>query len=168
MHLCKPCGETLVQQDRLYSSGWQWRSKYREYVGVAEGNKGVECGRHSYCVTARLVEQELDCDVDVMKEMEEEAEKVAAAGTGRSWEGGSFAAQEVEGVGGVVKMKVKRLVRVGAEVDEFDDDDAEGSMGLEKEIRGETRSWCAWCRRVIPSKGDHWDHSFDVGGAGYC
>jgi hypothetical protein len=135
---------------------------------MPDGNKGVECGRKRSCVAARLVEREQDCGVDEMKEMEEEAEKVAAAGTGRSWEGGSFAAQEVEGVGGVWKMKVKRLVWVGAEVDEFDDEDPEGSKALDKEIKGEARSWCAWCNRVIPSKDDGWDHSWDAGGAGFC
>jgi hypothetical protein len=159
-HLCPPCGRDLIAQDRVYESGWTWRNKYSAYVGVAEGNKGVECGRRSACLAARLVEQETDCNASDLQEMDKEA-------TGRSWEGGGFVAQEVEGVGGIVKMKVKKLVLVGAEVDGLDDDvgdDDSYCKKAEKRLQKGERSWCSWCERVVPGANDVWDRAWDIGG----
>ena len=56
--------------------------------------------------------------------------------------------QEVEGIGGVVKKKVKKRVRVGATVCEFDDERSSGKY-LAREASGRERSWCGWCDRVI-------------------
>jgi hypothetical protein len=79
---------------------------------------------------------------------------------------------EMEGIGGTVKMKTRRLVRVGAEVD-YCSDGEENAGGescssakkcLEAEVKGEVRSWCAWCERVIPSKEDGWGDEWDLGG----
>lgn len=133
---------------------------------MAEGTKGVECGRVSYCLATRLVEQEVDCDAVAVAALETEAEKAAADGMGRSWSGGGFAVQEMEGVGGLVMLKHRRLVRVGAEVDCEEDEEGEGANRrcLEREMNGEVRSWCAWCERVITSKEDSWDEEWNLGG----
>ncbi len=61
--------------------------------------------------------------------------------------------QEMEGIGGVVKKKLKTRVRVGAVVDEHEDE-REHADYLAREIRGDERSWCGWCDRVIPSRRD--------------
>jgi hypothetical protein len=72
--------------------------------------------------------------------------------------------QEIEGVGGVVKKKLKKMVRVGQQVEEHEEererenDDHTGTSScrgwLCREKRGEVRSWCSWCERVIPSEED--------------
>jgi len=61
--------------------------------------------------------------------------------------------QEIEGIGGVVKKKVKRRVKVGRAVREHEDE-RERAEYLELEGRGEERSWCAWCARVVPGEKD--------------
>jgi hypothetical protein len=61
--------------------------------------------------------------------------------------------QEMEGIGGVVKKKVKKVVRVGKTVKEFEDE-REGGEYLWREMKGERRSWCRWCNRVVLGKAD--------------
>ena len=47
-----------------------------------------------------------------------------------------------------------RMVRVGACVPEWDDERAKGEI-VGREVRALRRSWCGWCRRVIPSAIDY-------------
>jgi hypothetical protein len=61
--------------------------------------------------------------------------------------------QEIEGIGGVVKKKVKKKVRTGATVWEFDDERESGKY-LEREASGVQRSWCGWCSRVVMGERD--------------
>ncbi|KAK4241415.1 hypothetical protein C8A03DRAFT_30391 [Achaetomium macrosporum] len=61
---------------------------------------------------------------------------------------------EIEGIGGVMKKKLVRMVKVGACVPEWDDERAKGEI-LGREVQGRRRSWCGWCRRVIPSRKDY-------------
>jgi hypothetical protein len=61
--------------------------------------------------------------------------------------------QEIEGIGGVVKEKVKKKVRTGATVWEFDDERESGKY-LEREASGMQRSWCGWCNRVVMGERD--------------
>ena len=61
--------------------------------------------------------------------------------------------QEIEGIGGVVKKKIKKKVRTGATVWEFDDERESGKY-LEREASGVQRSWCGWCNRVITGEHD--------------
>ncbi|KAK4168103.1 hypothetical protein QBC43DRAFT_310849 [Cladorrhinum sp. PSN259] len=68
---------------------------------------------------------------------------------------------EIVGIGGVVKKKLVRMVKVGACVPEWDDERAKGEI-LGREIKGTRRSWCGWCWRVIPSRDDY---EFDRRGA---
>ena len=59
----------------------------------------------------------------------------------------------MEGIGGVVKKKVKKKVRVGKTVREYEDE-REKAEYLERETKGENRSWCGWCSRVISGNTD--------------
>jgi hypothetical protein len=144
----------LRRADTDYKRGWTWRARYSTYLGVlgtgiGEGNEGVPCGRGQACLAAKVVEQEVDCDAQAIRQLEEEAEL-----TGRSWEGGGFEVQEIEGVGGVVKRKVKKLVLLGKRVQEHEDERSGHAKYLSREENGEVRSWCSWCDRVVPSETD--------------
>lgn len=155
--LCQDCGRGLRPADLDYSRGWTWRKSYSTYLGglgtgIGEGSEGVQCGRHGACLAAKIVEQEVDCDADALRAMELEAEKIASQGTGRNWQGTSFEIQEIDGIGGVVKKKIKKLIPVGANVIENEDERDGTRAYLYREVKGEVRSWCSWCERVIPSK----------------
>lgn len=67
-----------------------------------------------------------------------------------------YFSQELEGIGGVLKKKVKKRVKVGATVYEFDDERASGKY-LVRESSGKLRSWCGWCSRVCPGEDDRPD-----------
>ncbi|KAI1148220.1 hypothetical protein F4825DRAFT_107018 [Nemania diffusa] len=64
-----------------------------------------------------------------------------------------YARHEIEGIGGVVKTKLVRMLRVGACVPEWEDEKNKGQI-LEREVSGGRRSWCGWCWRVIPGARD--------------
>ncbi|KID86147.1 hypothetical protein MGU_06580 [Metarhizium guizhouense ARSEF 977] len=68
--------------------------------------------------------------------------------------GPGYERHEIEGIGGRVKRKLVRMVRIGACVPEWDDEKGFGGRVLESEIKGCARSWCGWCWRVIPGKKD--------------
>lgn len=74
--------------------------------------------------------------------------------------GPGYARHEIEGIGGVVKRKRVKMVRVGACVHDWEDELARGAI-LEREITGRVRSWCGWCWRPIPSQRDINDHAAD-------
>lgn len=61
---------------------------------------------------------------------------------------------EIEGIGGVMKKKRLRMVKVGACVPEWADERAAGDI-LGREVTGKVRSWCGWCWRVIPGANDY-------------
>lgn len=69
----------------------------------------------------------------------------------RPIEGPGYYHQEIEGIGGVVKKKVKKRVRVGATVQEFEDERETGRY-LDREEKGLLRCWCGWCDHVVPCK----------------
>lgn len=71
--------------------------------------------------------------------------------------GPGYERHEIEGIGGRVKRKLVRIVRVGACVPEWDDERGYGSRVLAPEVKGCARSWCGWCCRVIPGKKDGMD-----------
>ncbi|RYP11621.1 hypothetical protein DL765_007669 [Monosporascus sp. GIB2] len=75
-----------------------------------------------------------------------------------------YARHEIEGIGGVVKTKLVRIVRVGACVPEWEDERHSGQV-LGREVSGRARSWCGWCWRVIPGKKDY-EASKDGSGGG--
>ena len=67
--------------------------------------------------------------------------------------GTSYHAQEVEGIGGVVRRTTSHRERVGAVVPEYGDERQKG-LFMKAEREGQIRSWCAWCFRVVPSHGE--------------
>ncbi|OLN93038.1 hypothetical protein CCHL11_07491 [Colletotrichum chlorophyti] len=165
--LCQPCGRSMRGADHDYQRIWKWRAHYGEVLGglgtgIGEGDRGVICGRESACAGAKERENETDCD----------AEDAAVSGA-NLWTatdqvhldavryertpspqlGPGYERHEIEGIGGVVKTKLVRMVRVGACVPEWDDEKSHHSI-LGREVRGVRRSWCGWCYRVIPGEGD--------------
>ncbi|KAF2841861.1 hypothetical protein M501DRAFT_919101, partial [Patellaria atrata CBS 101060] len=150
--LCQTCGSSLRSADTTYSRGWNWRICYTQHhgglgTGIGEGNEGVECGRGASCLAAKEVEHEIEISASDFELEVQGPESVKGA----RWAGGSYFIQEIEGIGGKVKRKVKKRVRVGAVVKIYEDEKGK-SLGREKE--GRLRSWCGWCQRVVPSKMD--------------
>lgn len=68
--------------------------------------------------------------------------------------GPGYERHEIEGIGGVVKKKLLRMVKIGACVPEWDDERQKGEI-LGREVQGRRRSWCGWCWRVIPDRKDY-------------
>ncbi|KAF9729548.1 hypothetical protein PMIN06_009714 [Paraphaeosphaeria minitans] len=147
--LCQPCGQHLKNADTMYVRAWTWRTRYSHYLGgvgtgAGEGNEGVECGRGAQCLAAHFVEHQVDCNAS------SDPAYSASPETGeRQWTGTSYYAQEVEGIGGVVKRKLKKQVRVGECVKVYDDERDKSIRWLERELSGCLRSWCSWCERVV-------------------
>ncbi|KAI6843089.1 hypothetical protein KC340_g15880 [Hortaea werneckii] len=150
--ICQPCGQTSRNADTTYIRGWAWRARYSVCgglgAGLGEANEGVECGRGSECLAAREVFHEHDCDEDEL-----ENEMANAEIDSRHMHGSSYTTQEIVGIGGRVKRKVKKRVHVGAIVKEYEDERLNGKF-LSREQNGANRSWCSWCCRVVPGKKD--------------
>jgi hypothetical protein len=150
--ICQPCGQQLRTADTTYDRGWAWRGHYSACggygAGLGEGNEGVECGRGKGCQAAQETFQEIECKASELAALQCEAES-----EGRQWAGSSYMTQEIMGIGGSVKMKVKKRVLVGAAVKEYTDE-RESHNFLVREQTGINRSWCSWCERVIPGKKD--------------
>lgn len=68
-------------------------------------------------------------------------------------EGAGYWNLEVEGLGGVVKKKVRKRERVGGTVRESEEE-CRGGEVLRREKDGGERAWCAWCHRVVPGRED--------------
>ncbi|KLJ13460.1 hypothetical protein EMPG_11611 [Blastomyces silverae] len=173
--LCQPCGQLLSSDDTTYQRVWTWRTRYSPYLsgglgtGVGEGWQGVKCGRGERCLAAEEIEMEVDCEVDDWMSDDSEHHHhhhrnhrlgsnnggcdnrhlPPQHGDGHGGAGPGYLRQEIEGVGGVVKQKVKKRVRVGACVEEHEDEKGSESY-LMREYLGDVRSWCGWCERVIP------------------
>jgi len=166
--LCQPCGRSLRSADTEYESIWKWRTRYLPSlgglgVGIGEGNRGVPCGRGGECVAAREVEQEIDCDAEDAREIDTNSRAASPSSSlgsthvgtpGSSGQmGPGYARHEIEGIGGVVKKKLVRMVKVGACVPEWGDEKEMGKF-LVREQEGRARSWCGWCWRVVPGVKD--------------
>ncbi|ESZ96513.1 hypothetical protein SBOR_3135 [Sclerotinia borealis F-4128] len=171
--LCQPCGRSLRSLDQEYEGIWKWRTRYLPSlgglgVGIGEGNRGVPCGRGSSCLAAIEVEQETDCDAEDAREFEKHsrAGSPSSSPAGSIFRGASpnisernlslgpgYARHEIEGIGGVMKKKRVKMVRVGACVPEFEDEKAEGRY-LVREMEGRARSWCGWCHRAVKGGDD--------------
>lgn len=67
--------------------------------------------------------------------------------------GPGYARHEVEGIGGVIKKTMVKMVKIGACVPEYREE-RQNSLLMQREIQGRVRSWCGWCWRVIPSRKD--------------
>jgi hypothetical protein len=133
----------------MYVRGWSWRTRYTYYrggvgTGVGEGNEGVECGRKSACLGARIVEHET-CEQEVLDALG----MADAQDSSERWRGSSYLAQEIEGIGGVLKIKHKKQMRVGECVKLYEDERDKAVQYLEREATGQLRSWCSWCVRIV-------------------
>jgi hypothetical protein len=153
--LCAPCGKDLRNADTMYVRGWSWRTQYSHYLGgvgtgAGEGNEGVECGRGSACLGARIVEQET-CEQEILDAL---ATADASPDSSERWRGTSYLAQEIEGIGGVLKFKHKKQVRVGECVKLYEDEREKAVQYLEREVTGRLRSWCSWCERIVLGEKD--------------
>ncbi|KAF2704730.1 hypothetical protein K504DRAFT_460991 [Pleomassaria siparia CBS 279.74] len=151
--LCQPCGQHLRNTDTMYIRAWTWRTRYSHYLGgvgtgAGEGNEGVNCGRGSGCLSAKIVEQETNCNAETLAKLE------GSSGSPERWTGTSYRAQEIEGIGGVFKMKTKNYVPVGETVKIYEDERDQSIQYLKREVAGKLRSWCSWCERVIAGERD--------------
>jgi hypothetical protein len=63
-------------------------------IGAGEGNEGVECGRGSACLGARIVEHET-CEQDLLDTIE----KSQTPESPERWRGSCYLTQEIEGIG---------------------------------------------------------------------
>ncbi|KAF2846553.1 hypothetical protein T440DRAFT_492650 [Plenodomus tracheiphilus IPT5] len=154
--LCNPCGKDLRNADTMYVRGWSWRTRYSHYLGgvgtgAGEGNEGVECGRGNTCLGARIVEHET-CQQDILDALEKD--NATHPESPERWRGTSYLAQEIEGIGGVLKVKHKKQVRVGECVKLYEDEREKSIQYLEREVTGKLRSWCSWCERVVLGEKD--------------
>jgi hypothetical protein len=159
VHLCQTCGQALRSADVTYQRVWTWRSRYSTHIGglgtgMGEGDQGQKCGRGDECLDAVEGEVEVDCS--------ERPTSVSSPGATATDSGygekndtlpAGYLRQEVEGIGGVVKKKVKQRIRIGATVWEYDDERGSGKY-LEREASGKERSWCGWCGRVVKGQRD--------------
>jgi hypothetical protein len=166
VYLCQACGQSLRSADTTYKRVWTWRSRYSTHIGglgtgMGEGDQGQKCGRGEDCLDAVESEVEIDCSErpaplsppDLKATFSDNAPKSEVLPAG-------YLRQEVEGIGGVVKKKVKKRVRIGATVWEFDDERGSGKY-LEREASGRERGWCAWCGRVVKGQRDRELHGDD-------
>ncbi|EAT91229.1 hypothetical protein SNOG_01580 [Parastagonospora nodorum SN15] len=136
--LCAPCGKDLRNADTIYYLGGVG-------TGAGEGNEGVECGRGSACLGARVVEHET-CEQDILDAL---AAADASPEAGERWRGTSYLAQEIEGIGGVLKVKHKKQL--------YEDEREKAVQYLEREVTGKLRSWCSWCERIVLGEKDKAD-----------
>lgn len=179
--LCQPCGRSIRGADHEYQRIWRWRNQYGEILGglgtgIGEGDRGVVCGREADCCAAKEREQQLDCDAEDARDgnvvtspepnpgqaqgqlpVDTFLESLRLSQTDRTPSpmlGPGYNRHEIEGIGGIVKRKRVRMVRVGACVPEWEDERGSGTRVLGREVQGARRSWCGWCYRVIPSEKD--------------
>ncbi|KAI4171897.1 MAG: hypothetical protein LQ343_003974 [Gyalolechia ehrenbergii] len=163
VYLCGPCGTGLTVADTNYRRIWTWRTRYSTYLGglgtgIGEGNEGVKCWRGEKCMAAQEVEVEIDCSEEGRgssdrESSESDSEWHWAEGEGKQERAGYWQ-QEIEGIGGVVKKKLRKRVRVGKTVKEWEDERDGKEEVLARESRGEARSWCGWCGRLVWGKKD--------------
>ena len=128
-------------------------------TGLGIGDQGQKCGRGDHCLdpsTSSVSWVEIDCS-DRKLDHGSDADSISGSRAGtpsghRATPG--YLQQEIEGIGGVVKKKVRKRVKTGATVQEYDDERKSGKY-LSREINGKERSWCGWCERVCPGEQDH-------------
>ena len=172
VYLCLQCGHNLRANDTTYRRVWTWRSRYSTHIGgglgtgLGSGDQGQKCGRGDQCLETggnSVSWVEIDCsEGHGTGDGSDELTNSSRAGTPISDFMGSgttanrpgYLQQEIEGIGGVVKKKVKKKVCVGATVAEFEDERKDPRRYLEREATGKERSWCGWCGRVCPSDRD--------------
>lgn len=175
VYLCVPCGQSLRAADTTYKRVWTWRSRYSMHIGgglgtgLGQGNQGQKCGRGEDCLEnsgKAVCWVEIDCSENVARDQIREGEGDHAshlATPDHSSNKPGYFQQEIECIRGLVKKKVRRKVKVGETVWEFEDERVSGKY-LDREAQGILRSWCGWCGRVCPGEKDRQSQLFaDVG-----
>ncbi|EXJ73292.1 uncharacterized protein A1O5_03052 [Cladophialophora psammophila CBS 110553] len=174
--LCAPCGQSLRAADTTYKRVWTWRSRYSTHIGdglgtgLGLGNQAQKCGRGEDCLEMSgkaICWVEIECSEGKAHDgTDTDRNSLSRVGTPDSAYGSNkpgYLQQEIEGIGGVVKKKVKKRVKVGAGVWEWEDERESGKY-LEREAQGTARSWCGWCGRVCPSEKDRRGSCMDLTG----
>ncbi|KAL2441468.1 hypothetical protein ABEF94_015700 [Exophiala dermatitidis] len=172
--LCGPCGQNLGAADTTYKRVWTWRSRYSTHIGgglgtgLGVGNQGQKCGRGPDCLAKSgksVCWVEMECSEGSPHDhyWEHDGNESSRVGTPdyTSSNRPGYFQQEIEGIGGVVKKKLKKKVKVGATVWEYEDERESGKY-LEREAQGTVRSWCGWCGRVCPSRQDREEACLDM------
>ena len=136
-------------------------------IGFGQGNEGVKCARGGECEGAVDVEVEFECSSRSNGGGGSRNGSTGSLSGGSDSGGGSggeaersespwgekdeagYLWQEIEGLGGVVKKKVRKRERVGGTVREWEDEREGKDEVLGREKRGAERSWCGWCGRVV-------------------
>lgn len=121
-------------------------------TGISDGNRSFECGRSSACLRAKWVEEEIDCDAEDAREIFTGVRDANTSMSNAHMAPG-YMRHEIEGIGGVVKKKMLKMVRVGACVTEWEDEKERG-MYLVREAEGRCRSSCGWCHRIVLGEKD--------------
>lgn len=115
-------------------------------------------------MAAQEVEVEVDCHEDggsPSRDSDSDSDHIRPDSEGKIARAGYWQ-QEIEGIGGVVKKKLKTRMKVGATVREWEDERDCKDEVLGREIRGEERSWCGWCGRVVWGKLDREIYGCDL------
>ncbi|KAK5992211.1 hypothetical protein PT974_05612 [Cladobotryum mycophilum] len=143
--LCQPCGQSIRSADQEYKRIWRWRNQYGEVLGglgtgIGDGDRGVICGREERCLAAREREHEIDCDAEDARggantpignpgfpfttngTIESLIDEMRRQRTPSPQLGPGYERHEIEGIGGIVKRKLVRMVRVGACVPEWEEE----------------------------------------------
>ena len=173
VYLCLSCGHNLLASNTTYKRVWTWRSRYSTHIGgglgtgSGVGNQGQKCGRGDQCLddgANSISWVEIDCSEGYGAEDGHEFEHLTTSrsgtpvldggGSGLTTNRPGYLQQEIEGIGGVVKKKVKKKVKVGATVWEYEDERKDPRKYLEREATGKERSWCGWCGRVCLGEQD--------------
>ena len=166
VYLCQQCGHNNVAADNIYHRVWKWRSRYSTHLGgglgtgLGLGNQGQKCGRDKHCLATRdaMALMEAECSSEDVStptgyELSRSNTPVAHGEDHEARPEPGYFRQEIEGIGGKVKSKSRKLVKVGATVYEFRDERESGKY-LGREASGDMRGWCSWCSRVCPGKRD--------------
>ena len=171
VYLCQQCGHANYSADNIYQRVWKWRSRYSTHLGgglgtgLGLGNQGQKCGRGRRCLATRdamaLMETECSSEEVSTPTAYEFSRSITPVNHDHDHEARpepGYFRQEIEGIGGHLKSKSKKLVKVGATVYEFRDERESGKY-LAREASGELRAWCSWCSRVCPGRLDREDVS---------
>ena len=155
-YFCSQDGVALSSADTEYRRTWTWRTHYSTYLGgvgtgIGQGNEAVKCARTFFCLGAQIVDVDLECPSSFKGGPG--LQGIAVDAPEHAGDEAGYWSQEIEGIGGIVKKKVRTRIKVGAPVREWEDE-REGGQLLGREISGKERSWCAWCDRVVPGKAD--------------
>ncbi|KAI5307166.1 hypothetical protein KEM56_003582 [Ascosphaera pollenicola] len=158
--LCIPCTRAQHNEDTMYRGGWTWRSKYSSlfapgtWAGIGEGCEGVKCGRGAECFAAQEAEVEIEGSHSDSQSEDGTTSPHDPESIHHQFHGSpGYFRQEIVGIGGRVRHKIKKRIAVGACVEEYPEERDTGTY-LVRETTGSIRSWCGWCSRVIPSKAE--------------